>query len=81
MSPLAEDKNDPWLTVADCARRLGSVGVKSMTFVRDEIKDGRLPALIRHRDSGRTWYRVRRSDLEKYIARYYRYNVVLKKRA
>ena len=73
MGPPDDDPNDPWLTVAQCASRLGSLGVKSMTFVRDEIKDGRLPALIRQRDSGRTWYRVRESDLDAYIARHYRY--------
>lgn len=73
--------SDDWLTVAECAAVLSLHGVKSMTFVRDEIKAGRLPALIRERASGRTWYRVSRSDLDVYIARNWRYTGGLKQRA
>ena len=57
--------DDPLLTVADCARRLGL----SMQKVRDEIKAGELPARVCKRLSGRTLYRIERADFEVYLAR------------
>lgn len=70
MAPTRDD--DPLLTVAECADRLGIYGVKSRTFVRDSIKAGEIPVVIRERN-GRTYYRVKASDLQVFIDRTWRY--------
>jgi hypothetical protein len=69
---MTDQVEDRPLTVRECTQRLGIYGVKSMTFVRDEIKAGRLEAIVYQRD-GCTRYHVKASDLEAYIAKHWRY--------
>lgn len=75
---MQDEADDTLLTVAECAGLLGIYGIKSRTFVRDEIHAKKLPAIIRPRPSGRTWIRVRRVDLLAYIARSFLYTGALK---
>lgn len=69
------DEDDALLTVAECADRLGLFGIKSRTFVRDSIKAGDLQAYVRQRN-GRTYYRVKPSDLQDFIDRTWRYTAL-----
>lgn len=57
---------DPTLTTRDCADRLGV----SPRFIVDEIRDGRLAALVLARPGHRTVYRVAPADLAAYLARF-----------
>ena len=57
---------DPCLTTRDCASRLGV----STEFIRGEIRDGRLKALVIERPPNRLIFRVSERELAEYVRRY-----------
>ncbi len=61
-------KKSAYLSTKDAARELGCVSVR---WVREQIEEGRLPALA-ITASKRPMYRIARADWERFVARYVR---------